>query len=140
MLALAGGGAAAVAGVSRWAAQALAVVMAAALVWLLWRYLRWVRVPAVLTTDRFLVRRGPGRRPVAVELREVRDVRLGQTRRQRLLRCGDLVVVCASGEAVEVVGLATPTHLRRTLWRQVDRWRTAPPVLPPPPDRRLLRR
>ena len=127
--AVAGAVVAAIEGIPRWAAIAVVAAMALALGGLVVRYLRWARAPLAVTTHRLLVRRGPLRRPFPVDLRDVRDIRVRQTRRQRALRTGALVVDSGDPETIEVRGLAGPADVRRRLWRQVDARRLAPPTI-----------
>ncbi|HET9690904.1 MAG TPA: PH domain-containing protein [Acidimicrobiales bacterium] len=102
---------------------AVAAALVVALLRLGWCYVRWAQTPAVVTRSRLLLRRGLLRRPEVVELRDVRDVRMVQTRRQRALRAGDLEVDDQGGTVARIAGLAGPADLRRQLWRQVDRCR-----------------
>jgi uncharacterized membrane protein YdbT with pleckstrin-like domain len=101
-----------------------AVVVVAALVvlwWSVWPFLVWLRTSYVLTDRRLVTRRGVLRRIRGdLPLAQVTDVTVTRpSMRQRLLRCGTLVVTSADGGELVLRDVPRVKAVRREVDRLV---------------------
>jgi uncharacterized membrane protein YdbT with pleckstrin-like domain len=103
VLFIAGGLAALLAKVPRWADLALAAVLALSVLWLVGRYLQWVTTSLVVTSHRLISRRGilarTGREIVADRLS---DISYHQSLIDRLVGAGDITIESPGRDSQEV--------------------------------------
>lgn len=88
--------------------------------WLLLRLLRWIGTSLVVTTERIVMRRGPGkRRMTEVRMRRVHTVHLRRSLLERLVGCGSLIVGLREGGAWALPDVAHPAAVQDTINRHV---------------------
>lgn len=112
----------AVAGLHQWLQLAAAAAALLALARFVVRYTRWAGTRIVVTTDRFVHRRGAlAKRGVELPLSQVGTVAVEQSLVDRLLRSGDLVITSVGDHrAQRFTHVSRPDHVQRQLQRLVD--------------------
>jgi membrane protein YdbS with pleckstrin-like domain len=102
-LVIAGAVAALVEGVAAWVDWVVVMVLAAAVVWMLGRYLRWVTTRMVVTSTRIVERRGVlGRSGREIPLSALTDISYHQTIFDRVIGAGDVLIESAGRDGREV--------------------------------------
>jgi membrane protein YdbS with pleckstrin-like domain len=91
------------------------------LIWLLVRYIRWVRTIYAVSNHRILIKRGIASRDIDdIPMTQVRGVDVRQTVGQRILGYGTVRVSAETGTAVSIgnedwVGIPKPFQVQRTI-------------------------
>ena len=114
----------------RQAATGLLIV--AALLWLVGRYLRWATTNFVVTSERVVFRQGlVARRGTQMPLEKINTVDFHQTLWERIVGAGDLVIESGSEAGVETFSdVRKPEAVQQEINRQMDhhekgRWPTS---------------
>jgi uncharacterized membrane protein YdbT with pleckstrin-like domain len=97
-----------------------AVVLA--VLWLIGRWAKWVTTNFVVTTDRLIYRSGVvAKRGMEIPLERVNNIAFNQSVRDRLLRCGDLLIESAgeSGQQ-KFTDIAKPSQVQNEIYRQME--------------------
>jgi uncharacterized membrane protein YdbT with pleckstrin-like domain len=97
-----------------------AVVLA--VLWLMGRWAKWVTTNFVVTTDRLIYRSGVvAKRGMEIPLERVNNIAFNQSVRDRLLRCGDLLIESAgeSGQQ-KFTDIAKPSQVQNEIYRQME--------------------
>lgn len=112
----------AVAGLDQWLQLAAAALTLLALARFVVRYTRWAGTRTVVTTARFVHRRGAlAKRGVELPLSQVGRVAVEQSLADRLLRSGDLVIEAVGDDRTQrFTDVSRPEHVQRQLQRLVD--------------------
>lgn len=101
--------------------SALAVGLGLGLAWLIARYARWATTVMILTNERLMHRHGVLRRRVRqLPLTEIGEVNCRRRLRDRLLGCGDVVVISVSQGRETFEHLSRPAAIAGELHRQMD--------------------
>lgn len=109
-------------------AGVLAALVAAPLLWLAARVVRWLGISLVVTTARILYRQGVfGRDLVQLRLQRVTEVHFAQTVVDRLIGSGRLVVEIVGGDPMVLDDVRRPRALQRVISRQLDELASAGP-------------
>jgi len=109
-------------------AGVLAALVAAPLLWLAARVVRWLGISLVVTTARILYRQGIfGRDMVQLRLQRVTEVHFAQTLVDRLIGSGRLVVEITGGDPMVLDDVRRPRALQRVINRQLDELASAKP-------------
>jgi len=109
-------------------AGVLAALVAAPLLWLAARVVRWLGISLVVTTARILYRQGIfGRDMVQLRLQRVTEVHFAQTLVDRLIGSGRLVVEITGGDPMVLDDVRRPRALQRVINRQLDELASARP-------------
>lgn len=130
------GGVAALAGSApTWVDWVCAAALAAAAVWLLGRYLRWVTTRLIVTTSRVIERRGIlGRSGREIPLSALTDIGYHQSIFDRLIGAGDVIIESAGREGREVFpDLPHPAAIHNEIYVQMERRRSGPAAVGAPP-------
>jgi len=125
-------------------AGVLAALVAAPLLWLAARVVRWLGISLVVTTARILYRQGVfGRDLVQLRLQRVTEVHFVQTLVDRLIGSGQLVLEITGGDPMVLDDVRHPRSLQRVINRQLGELGSAGhyegwvpgqrPVVPGPP-------
>jgi uncharacterized membrane protein YdbT with pleckstrin-like domain len=111
-----------VVGTPRWARLAAVVVVAAAVLWLLGRYLRWRTTSFVCTSLRLIDRHGIlGKTGREIPLDHLSDISYHQTFFDRLIGAGDLLLESAGRDSQQVFpDLPHPARLQNEIYRQIE--------------------
>jgi uncharacterized membrane protein YdbT with pleckstrin-like domain len=123
LAAVAGGIAARVESLPRFAQLMVAAALGCCLLWLLARYAVWMATSLVLTTDRLVLRRGVFvRSSREILLLHIAELTCRRRFRDRMVGAGDLVIETAGGQHREVVvALPHPDRLQSEITSQIDR-------------------
>ena len=115
----------AVGGPGSWATIGVAGIAVAALLWFVGRYLRWMRIDFVLTSDRVVYRAGVfGRRGIEIPLDRVNTVFSHQSIFERILGNGDLVVESGGEQGHESFShIPKPAAVQNAIEQQIERYR-----------------
>jgi len=109
-------------------AGVLAALVAAPLLWLAARVVRWLGISLVVTTARILYRQGIfGRDMVQLRLQRVTEVHFAQTLVDRLIGSGRLLVEITGGDPMVLDDVRRPRALQRVINRQLDELASARP-------------
>jgi membrane protein YdbS with pleckstrin-like domain len=121
-LVIAGAVAALVERVPGWSDWVIVVVLAAAALWLLGRYLRWVTTRLVVTNSRIIERRGIlGRAGREIPLSALTDIGYRQSIFERIIGAGDVVIESAGKDGQEVFSdLPHPAAIHNQIYAQLQ--------------------
>lgn len=99
-----------------------AVVLLAALVYFLFRYLRWSRTNFVVTTERVIFQQGLiARRGTQMPLEKINTVDFHQSFFERIIGAGDLVLESGSEAGIETFSdIRKPLEVQQVINQQMD--------------------
>jgi membrane protein YdbS with pleckstrin-like domain len=128
VLVIAGAVAGLVEGIPGWADWIIVVALAAAALWLVGRYLRWVTTRLIVTTSRIIERRGIlGRAGREIPLTALTDIGYRQSIFDRIIGAGDVVIESAGRDGQEVFpDLPHPAAIHNEIYAQLQSRRFGP--------------
>jgi uncharacterized membrane protein YdbT with pleckstrin-like domain len=105
---------------------ALFALCAAAVLWLVVRYLKWTTTNFVVTTDRLVYRTGVlSKHGREIPLERLNDIAFHQTLFKRMLGTGDLMVESAGERGQEAfTDMPKPSLVQNEIYRQIEAGRT----------------
>lgn len=129
---IAGSVAAEVQHIPTWADWLILAVLAAAVVWLIGRYLRWATTRLIVTTSRIIERRGiVSRSGREIPLTALTDVGYHQSIFERMIGAGDVILESAGRDSQEVFpDLPHPAAIHNEIYAQLNRRATPAPAGP----------
>ena len=100
----------------------LALVVLAALVWFVERYLRWISTHFVLTTDRVIYRSGViAKNGIEIPLERINTIFFNQRILERMLGLGDLMIESASATGAQRFDdIRKPDAVQNEIYQQME--------------------
>ncbi|HUD16406.1 MAG TPA: PH domain-containing protein [Acidimicrobiales bacterium] len=97
-------------------AYVLAVMVAAPILWLGIRTIKWLGVSLVITNERVIYRRGVfGRDVIQLRIQRITEVHCSQTLWGRMLGAGELIVELQGGDPMVIADVGHPRVVQRVL-------------------------
>jgi membrane protein YdbS with pleckstrin-like domain len=105
-----------------WVTDALLVLMAIPVLWLIGRLLRWRAYTLALTTTRIVVRRGVfGRNTTQIRLQRITEIALSQKLWERVISAGRLLIdVQGEDDAIVIEFVRKPAIVQRVINGQIN--------------------
>jgi membrane protein YdbS with pleckstrin-like domain len=105
-----------------WVTDALLVLMAIPVLWLIGRLLRWRAYTLALTTTRIVVRRGVfGRNTTQIRLQRITEIALSQKLWERVISAGRLLIdVQGEDDAIVIEFVRKPALVQRVINGQIN--------------------
>jgi uncharacterized membrane protein YdbT with pleckstrin-like domain len=99
------------------------VLMAAALLWLLVRYLKWRTTNFVLTTDRLIHRAGVlAKQGREIPLERINDLTVNQSIFERMIRAGDVMIESGGERGQSLLSdLPNPFKVQNAIYTEIER-------------------
>lgn len=101
---------------------AAAVLVLAALVWFLVRYVKWISTHFVLTTDRVIYRSGViAKDGIEIPLERINQIQFRQRLFERMLGLGDIMIESAAKEGAQIFDdIKSPNRVQNEIYIQME--------------------